>query len=74
MIQKKYDVVIIGGGIIGASIAYELSQYQLNTLLVEKNPVFADETSKCNSGAIHGGFDPEPHKVEAKLNVWSGGR
>ncbi|MGZ9762559.1 type 2 glycerol-3-phosphate oxidase [Mycoplasma sp. 394] len=65
----KYDVVIIGGGIIGASIAYELSQYKLKTLLLEKNPVFADETSRGNSGAIHGGFDPEPGKVEAKLNV-----
>ncbi|WP_322900665.1 type 2 glycerol-3-phosphate oxidase [Mycoplasmopsis felis] len=67
--KQKYDVTIIGGGIIGASIAYELSQYKLKTLLLEKNPVFADETSKGNSGAIHGGFDPDPGKIEAKLNV-----
>nr|WP_027121036.1 type 2 glycerol-3-phosphate oxidase [Mycoplasma leonicaptivi] len=67
--KRKYDVVIIGGGIIGASIAYELSQYNLDTLLLEKNPVYADETSKGNSGAIHGGFDPDPGKIEAKLNV-----
>lgn len=64
-----YDVVIVGGGIIGSSIAYELSKYRLKTLLLEKNPVFADETSKGNSGVIHGGFDPEPHKIEARLNV-----
>ncbi len=64
-----YDVVIIGGGIIGGSIAYELSQYELKTIVLEKNPLFADETSKGNSGAIHGGFDPEPEKIEAKLNV-----
>ncbi|MBN3534822.1 type 2 glycerol-3-phosphate oxidase [Mycoplasma procyoni] len=69
MQKEKYDIVIIGGGIIGASIAYELSQYKLNTLLLERNPVFADETSKGNSGAIHGGFDPDPGKIEAKLNV-----
>nr|WP_284697866.1 FAD-dependent oxidoreductase [Mycoplasmopsis cynos] len=67
--KRKYDVVIIGGGIIGGAIAYELSQYKLKTLLLEKNPVFADETSKGNSAAIHGGFDPDPHKIEAKLNV-----
>ena len=67
---KKYDVLIIGGGIIGGAIAYELSQYQLKTILVEKNPVFADETTKANSGVIHGGFDPDPHKIEARLNVW----
>ncbi|MCP4336870.1 MAG: type 2 glycerol-3-phosphate oxidase [Mycoplasma sp.] len=64
-----YDVAIIGGGIIGGSIAYELSQYELKTVVLEKNPLFADETSKGNSGAIHGGFDPEPEKVEARLNV-----
>ncbi|WGI36324.1 type 2 glycerol-3-phosphate oxidase [Mesomycoplasma lagogenitalium] len=69
MHNHKYDIVIIGGGIIGASIAYELSQYKLKTLLLEKNPVYADETSKGNSGAIHGGFDPDPGKIEAKLNV-----
>lgn len=64
-----YDILIIGGGIIGSSIAYELSKYNLKIILLEKNPVFADETSKGNSGVIHGGFDPEPHKIEARLNV-----
>lgn len=65
-----YDVVIIGGGIIGSITAYKLSKYNLRILLLEKNPVFADETSKGNSGVIHGGFDPEPHKIEAKLNLF----
>lgn len=69
MNNKQYDVVIVGGGIIGGIISYYLSKYNLNIRLLEKNPVFADETSKGNSGAIHGGFDPEPHKIEAKLNV-----
>ncbi|MDE6894479.1 MAG: type 2 glycerol-3-phosphate oxidase [Malacoplasma sp.] len=64
-----FDVTIIGGGIIGSIIAYRLSRYNLKILLLEKNPVFADETSKGNSGVIHGGFDPDPHKIEAKLNV-----
>jgi glycerol-3-phosphate dehydrogenase len=67
--MKKYDVVIIGGGIIGASIAYELSQYKLNISLLEANPIFADETTRGNSGIIHGGFDAETHKIEARLNV-----
>lgn len=64
-----YDLTIVGGGIIGSIIAYRLSRYNLKILLLEKNPVYADETSKGNSGVIHGGFDPEPHKLEAKLNV-----
>lgn len=68
--MKKYDVAIIGGGIIGGVIAYELAKYDLKTVLYEKNPLFADETTAANSGAIHGGFDPDPGKIEAKLNVW----
>lgn len=67
--MKKYDVTIIGGGIIGGVISYELAKYDLKTILLEKNPVYADETSVGNSGAIHGGFDPDPGKVEARLNV-----
>ena len=32
-----YDVVILGGGLTGCSIAYELSKYNLNIALIEKN-------------------------------------
>ncbi|MDQ0514245.1 glycerol-3-phosphate dehydrogenase [Mycoplasmoides fastidiosum] len=67
--MKQFDVAIIGGGIVGTAIAYELAKYQLTVGLFEKNPVLARETSFGNSGVIHGGFDPEPHKVEARLNV-----
>ncbi|MBU0605337.1 MAG: FAD-dependent oxidoreductase, partial [Candidatus Omnitrophica bacterium] len=34
--MKQYDVVIIGGGVIGASIARELSRYKLSMALFEK--------------------------------------
>lgn len=67
--KNKYDILIIGGGIIGASIAYELSKYDKSVLILEKNPIWADETSKGNSGVIHCGFDAESHKIEARLNV-----
>ena len=32
-----YDVTIIGAGVVGASIARELSRYMLKTLVLEKN-------------------------------------
>ncbi|AAT27781.1 type 2 glycerol-3-phosphate oxidase [[Mycoplasma] mobile] len=67
--MKKYDVIVIGGGIIGGAITYQLSKYNLKIAVLEKNPILAGETSAANSGVLHGGFDPEPHKIEARLNV-----
>ncbi|WP_339022817.1 type 2 glycerol-3-phosphate oxidase [Spiroplasma endosymbiont of Crioceris asparagi] len=67
--MKKYDVCIIGAGIIGASISRELSKYNLNILHLEANAKVGIETSQGNSGLVHGGFDPTPGKLNAKLNV-----
>lgn len=67
--MKKYDIAIIGGGIIGAAIAYELARYKLKIIVLEKNPFLGDETSHGNSGVIHGGFDPTPGKINARLNI-----
>ncbi len=65
----KYDVLIGGAGVSGAMIARELSRYQLNVCLLEKENDVACGASKANSGIIHGGFDPEPNTLKAKLNV-----
>ena len=64
-----YDVAVIGAGIIGASIARELSKLQLNICLVEKSNDVSTGTSKANSGIIHAGYDPHPGTLMAKLNV-----
>ncbi|MBW3059104.1 type 2 glycerol-3-phosphate oxidase [Spiroplasma poulsonii] len=69
MKKSTYDVCIIGGGVIGAAISRELSRYQLTTITIEKNKKVAMETSAGNSGVIHGGFDPTPGKLTAKLNI-----
>jgi glycerol-3-phosphate dehydrogenase len=64
-----YDVVIIGGGVVGCSIARELSRYRLKICLLEKCPDVAEGTSKANSAIIHAGFDAKPGSLKAKLNV-----
>ena len=53
-----YDVVIVGGGVIGGMLARELSRYQLNVVLLEKENDVAMAASRANSGIIHGGYDP----------------
>jgi glycerol-3-phosphate dehydrogenase len=55
--MKKYDVVIIGAGVIGCAIARELSRYQVNIAVLEKENDVSCGASKANSGIVHGGFD-----------------
>ena len=65
----KYDVIIIGGGIMGSVINYELAKYKIKTLQLEKNPYIGSETTTGNSGLIHGGFDAKPNSLIAKANM-----
>jgi glycerol-3-phosphate dehydrogenase len=64
-----FDVIIIGAGVIGAAIARELAKYNLQVAILERNLQVAQETSAGNSGIIHGGFDPTPGTLSAKLNL-----
>ena len=63
------DIVVIGAGVIGSAIARELSHYQLDIILLEKDPDVAMGTSKANSALVHAGFDNKPGTLAAKLNV-----
>lgn len=51
------DVLIIGGGISGTSIARELSKWKLDILLVEKESDLAMQASGRNDGEVHPGVD-----------------
>ncbi|MDR3049484.1 MAG: NAD(P)/FAD-dependent oxidoreductase [Elusimicrobiota bacterium] len=63
------DIIIIGGGVCGCSLLYELSQYDLKTLLIEKKSDIGAGTTKANSAIAHAGYDPEPNTKMAKYNV-----
>lgn len=64
-----YDVIIIGAGVIGCSIARELSKYQLKICVLDKGHDVCTGTSKANSAIIHAGFDAEPGTLKGKLNA-----
>ena len=64
-----YDVAIIGAGVIGSAIARELSRYQANICVIEREEDVCNGTSKANSAIIHAGFDAKPNSLKAKLNV-----
>ena len=54
---KHVDVLVIGGGISGTSIARELAKWDLDILLVEKEADFALQASGRNDGEVHPGID-----------------
>ena len=56
----KTDVVVIGAGAVGCAIARELSRYQANICVIEKEEDVCNGTSKANSAIIHAGFDAKP--------------
>ena len=42
----QYDVAVIGCGVIGAAVAYELSKYKLNVMVVEAENDVAEEVKE----------------------------
>ena len=67
--HPTYDILIIGGGAVGCAIARELSRYQLNIAVLEKEADVAAGTSGRNSAVVHAGFNNRPGSLMAKLCV-----
>jgi (S)-2-hydroxyglutarate dehydrogenase len=71
MDAEKYDIAVIGGGIVGLATALALkSQFPRYSLAVlEKEAVLADHQTGHNSGVIHAGIYYRPGSQKAKLCV-----
>lgn len=63
------DCIIIGAGVVGASIFNAVVKSGYSCLLIDKACDVATGASKANSGLIHAGFDAKPGTLKAKLNV-----
>ncbi len=63
------DAIVIGGGVIGLSIARELSISGKETIVLEKNERAGDVTSSRNSGVIHAGIYYPESFLKTKLCV-----
>lgn len=64
-----YDVIIIGGGVIGCAAARFLTKYRGRFLLLEKTNDICNGQSKANTAIVHGGYDAKPGTLKAKFNV-----
>ena len=73
--EKTWDVIIVGGGIVGAATLYKMQTRfpELDILLLEKEKALADHQTGNNSGVIHSGIYYKPGSFKAK-NCVSGRR
>lgn len=65
--MEKYDIAIIGGGLLGTSISYWISNlYDAKVVVIEKESEVGKHTSSRNTGVVHSPFYLNPDK-KAKL-------
>jgi L-2-hydroxyglutarate oxidase len=64
-----YDYLIVGGGIIGLSTAWQLQQRKpaSSILLIEKENAFAKHQTGRNSGVVHAGIYYTPGSLKAQF-------
>ena len=65
----KYDLCIIGAGVVGLNIAREISRFRLRVCVIEKEEDVGRGCTKANSGIVHGGYSDEPGTLKAELCV-----
>ncbi len=67
--RTKVDIAIIGAGVSGACIARQLSAYETEVALLEKEADVSFGVSKANSGIVHGGFHHGPKYLKTRLEI-----
>lgn len=68
MTERRYDILIIGAGITGATLARELSVYDIRVAVVDKATDIPSGASRANSAMIHAGYDDKPGTVKARFS------
>ena len=67
--NNKFNISIIGAGIVGLSIAERLSRNYKNIILFDKESTFGQHISSRNSEVIHSGFYYPYNSLKSKLCI-----
>ena len=67
--NNKFNISIIGAGVIGLSIAERLSKKYKNIILFDKESTFGQHVSSRNSEVVHSGFYYPPNSLKSKLCI-----
>ncbi len=64
-----FDIIVIGGGVVGCAVLDRLAKAGYNCALLEADDDVAVGASRANSGIVHAGYDAVPGTLKAKFNV-----
>lgn len=67
--MKRYDAVVIGGGILGCMLARNLRRWNITTLLLEKEADVCTGITRANSAIVYAGYDNKPGSLKAAMTV-----
>ena len=65
--EGKFDVAIIGAGVVGCAAARRFALAGARVIVIEKGPDILSGASKANSAILHTGFDAPPESLEWQL-------
>ena len=67
--MKRYDAVVIGGGILGCMAARNLRRWNISVLLLEKEDDVCKGITRANSAIVYAGYDNKPGSLKAEMTV-----
>ncbi|MGQ9623653.1 MAG: NAD(P)/FAD-dependent oxidoreductase [Candidatus Caldatribacteriaceae bacterium] len=69
--MRKYDVIVVGGGVVGCAVAWYLAHFSLDVLLVEKERDVCVGVSKANTGVLHSRSYYTPGTLKGEMHLRS---
>ncbi len=67
--MDKYDVIVIGGGLLGSFAARSLMRYKLKIALLEKREDLCTGVSRANTAIVYSGCDTKPGTLKSQMCV-----
>ena len=72
--ERRYDIVVIGAGLLGCFAARNLRRWKVSVALIEASEDVCTGISRANTAIIYSGYDHKPGTLKAKMTVQANAR